>query len=298
LATTFDRAAPGAPEALFARAAALLQRVGAAGPPRLLLDAHLGDGGNERLDALIALVETRRGEVPITAIEDRSGLARAPALAALDREEARAAIAAAEATLRRATAVGAPYVVLRLGWVEGARRDWVYARDRFLRARLTPALAQQLRESRDHAAEAQLDRARAALDRLARSAERAGVTLLVKNGQRYVELPSPVELDRLRADLRGAPLLPLLDLPAAHLTDRMQIWPLPLVEAAFGGGPLVYAGDACGALAALPPGDGEIGVEGVAAQLARQPEAVRAFRPWPGLTDAEIARGVAGLTGR
>ena len=44
-----------------------------------------------------------------------------------------------------------------------------------------------------------------ALERLAREAERAGAVVLVRNGRRYVDVPSPRELDRLRAELQGAP---------------------------------------------------------------------------------------------
>jgi hypothetical protein len=185
---------------------------------------------------------------------------------------------------------------VRLGWVDGARRDWPHARERFLRARLGVGLARQMIDARDQVAHAPLDRARAALDALCRAAERYGITLLLKNGQRYVEMPSPREIDRLRDDLKGAPLAPLFDLPAAHLTDVMSMWPLAVTEAAFGGGPVIYAGDACGAVAALPPGDGELGRANVLATLARQKGAIRCFRAWPGLTDGEVARGLSAIS--
>jgi hypothetical protein len=293
LATSYDRRAVSAPEAVIGRALTIFDRAGVTGGA-LVLDAHFGrDRGGERLAALIALLEVRRDELPVIALEDPSGLHRAAALGALDREESRAAVAAAEATLRRAAALSASFVVLRLGWVEGARRDWTFARDRFLAGRLPASLGQRLVAARDKIAAAQIDRARAALDRLSRLAEGLGVSLLLKNGQRYVELPSSRELDQLRADLRGAPIQPLFDLPAAHLGDAMGLQPMPLAEAAFGGGPLIYMGDACGAIAALPAGDGELGRDGVAAMLSRSGEAIRCFRPWPALTDEEIARGLA-----
>jgi sugar phosphate isomerase/epimerase len=291
LGTVFDRIAMDAPEAILRRAEAIFDAAGVTGA-KLVLDAHLGP---ERTAALVDLLAERRDVLPVLAVEGRSGLHRAPALAALDREESRAAIGEAERTLRHAAACGAPYVVLRLGWVDGARRDWTHARDRFLRGRLSVQLARQMIEARDHVAHAPLDRARAALDVLGRAAERYGTTLLLKNGQRYVEMPSPREIDHLREDLQGAPLAPLFDLSAAHLTDVMSIWPLAVTEAAFGGGPVVYAGDACGAIAALPPGDGEMGRTMVSATLARQKDAVRVFRAWPGLSDGEVARGLAAI---
>ena len=172
------------------------------------------------------LLEARREVLPVLALEHNSGLPGAPALAALDKEESRSAVSSAEATVRRAAALGAPFVVLRLGWVDGARRDWVYARDRFLRSALGPPLARGLLAARDKVAHGHIDRARAAIDRLSRLADALSVTLLLQNGQRYVELPSARELDILLADLRGAPLQPRFDLPAAHLVDAMGLGPL------------------------------------------------------------------------
>ena len=277
------------------RALAILSASAAPSGTALILDAHLGP---ERLSMLVPLLEACRDQLPVLAVEDESGLHRKPALAALDREESRSAIQASEGTLRRAAALGARYVVVRLGWVEGARRDWLHARDRFLKSAIGPELARGLLLARDKVAYAQVDRARAALDRLGRLAESVGVGLLVKNGQRYVELPSTHELDELRADLRGAPLAPLFDQPAAHLTDVMRLYPLALTEAAFGDGPLVYGGDACGAIAALPLGTGELGAKKVREILGRRDEAtIRCFRPWPALSDEEIARGLQSLVG-
>ena len=290
LATTFARPADAgalAPEAVLARARALLDRAAAPVGSGLVLDAHLDA---ERLAELVPLLIARHDELPVVALEDGSGLVGAAALAALDREESRTAVARAEATLRRAAAVGARLVVLRLGWVEGARRDWTHARDRFLRRALDATLVQRMKAARDAVAHVHLDRARAALDRLCRSADELGITLLLKNGQRYVELPSPRELGLLRADFAGAPLRSLFDLPAAHLGDAMGFQPIAITKAAFSGGPLVYSGDACGAVAALPPGRGELGRAAIEEHLAGAP--ARCFRPWPALTDEEIARGL------
>ena len=286
LATTFDRRALLAPAALLDRVGELLERAEVAeARVALVLDAQLH---GDRLEETMSLLEKRR-ELPVLALEARSGLRDRPALAALDKEESRLAIADTEATLRRASQVGAPYVVLRLGWVDGARRDWIYARDRWVRAQLSGERARALQAARDRVAVGHVDRARAALDRLARVADSLGTTLLVKNGQRYVELPAPFEWTQLAQDLSGAPVQPLFDLPAAHLTATMGFASLALTEATFDG-PLSYLGDAAGPIAALPPGHGELGAAAVK-QRSGKPKHV-AYRPWPALTEQEVALGL------
>ena len=286
LVTTFDRRGLLAPEALLERASTLLQQAGITDSRAgLVLDAHLED---ERLAQTLLLLERRR-DLPVLALEAQSGLHRKPALAALDKEESRLAVRETEATLRRAASLGATLVVLRLGWVEGARRDWVFARDRFLRRSLTNDLVRKLSLARDQVAHGHLDRARAALDRLCRLADQLGIRLLVKNGQRYVELPSPRELGLLLSELNGAPLSGMLDLPSAHLPAQMGFYPLDLSEAAFGGGPLAYLGDACAAVGALPAGHGELGLRRIRKHVGG---AAIAFRPWPMLTAVEIELGL------
>lgn len=293
LGTTFDRRTTLAPEAIIERAVTLLTRAGISdSEAALVLDAHLDE---ERLDALVPLFERRR-ELRVVALEGGSGLLGRAALASLDKEEARAAVGAAEATLRRASALGAGYVVLRLGWVEGARRDWIYARDQFLRGALVAPKARALQGARDRAAVPHLDRVRGALERVCRLADSLGVKLLLKNGQRYVELPSPPELERLRDDLRGAPLAGLFDLPAAHLVDAMGMFPLAAVQASFAADKhLSYLGDACGAVAALPAGHGELGRARVRAIMTECAAEARVFRPWAGLEDEEIVLGLSSL---
>ena len=98
----------------------------------------------------------------------------------------------------------------------------------------------------------------------------------------------------LLGDLAGAPLAPLLDLPASHLSDAMGLVPRALTEAAFGGGPISYLGDACGAVAALPAGHGELGKHAIAAVKAREQGAI-VFRPWPALRTEELVAGLAAL---
>jgi len=239
----------------------------------------------------------RRGdELPLLAIEapcptpTRAG-AREPALSAADRDEAQAALDAAAATVRRAAELRAPFVVVRLGEVEPAAADWAYARDQFLRGALDASLAQRLLSARDDMAERALDGARRALDRLAREAERAGAVLLVRNGRRYVDVPSPRELDRLREELRGAPILPACDVPAAHLTDVMGFAPMALTLAAYSDAPLWYWGDACGPVGALAPGRGIVDLAAARASIGK--EARLAFSPWPGLSVDEVVESMS-----
>jgi len=239
----------------------------------------------------------RRGdELPLLAIEapcptpTRNG-AREPALSAADRDEAQAALEAAAATVRRAGELRAPFVVVRLGEVEPAAADWAYARDQFLRGALDASLAQRLLAARDDVAERALDGARRALDRLAREAERAGAVLLVRNGRRYVDVPSPRELDRLREELRGAPILPACDVPAAHLTEVMGFAPMALTLAAYSDAPLWYWGDACGPVGALAPGRGIVDLAAARASIGK--EARLAFSPWPGLSVDEVVESMS-----
>jgi len=294
LATTFDRRALLGPQALIDRSVELLQRADVPdGRGALVIDAQLDAGPtprSDRLDGLIAILEKVK-TIPVLAVEAPSGLAGRPALASLDKEESRLAVLDVEATLRRASALGARYVVLRLGWVEGARRDWLYARDRFLRAQLGRPLADQLRAARDRVAPGHVDRARSALDRLCRVADSLGTILLVKNGQRYVELPSAPEWTSLAQDLAGAPIAGLFDRPAAHLPALMG-FTAPAIAAAAFAGPVRYAGDACGAIAALPLGHGELGPE--PSEPARE-DAHVVFRPWPQLDEDEVVLGLRRL---
>jgi hypothetical protein len=266
----------------------------------VVLDAGLG---RDLYEPLVRLLDRRGDELPLLALEApcptelRPG-AREPQLTAPERDEAAAALEAALATIRHAGERRAPFVIVRLGEVRTASGsgagDWVRARDRFLRGELDDDEIQRLAQARNAAAERALDGARRALDRLAREAERAGAVLLVRNGRRYLDVPSPRELDRLRAELRGAPLLPMLDVAAAHLTDVMGFMPLPLTLATFAAdAPLVYEGDACGPIGALAPGRGVVDLAAVRAACAA--DARRAFSPWPGLSLDEIVDAMKAL---
>ncbi len=261
--------------------------------PAVLLDGALRPALYE---PLVRELERRGDELPVLAIEapcptaTRPG-AREPSLAAHDRDEAQAALAAATATVVRAGELRAPFVVVRLGEVEPAAADWTFARDQFLRGALDDGLVQRLLAARDDAAERALDGARRALERLAREAERAGAVLLVRNGRRYIDVPSPRELDQLRAELSGAPILPAGDVAAAHLQDVMGFAPLALTLAAYADAPLWYWGDACGPVGALAPGRGIVDLATARASVAA--DARLAFSAWPGLTVDEVVESMA-----
>jgi hypothetical protein len=246
-------------------------------------------------EPLVQELERRGDELPVLAIEApgpaaaRPG-AREPALTASDRDEARAALDSALVQVRRAGELRAPFVIVRLGDVEPVAADWTHARDQFLRGALDAGRAQRLMQTRDAAAERAVDGAVRALERLAREAERAGAVLLVRNGRRYIDVPSPRELDRLRAELAGAPLLPAGDVVAAHLTDVMGFVPMALTLAAYRDAPLWYWGDACGPVGALAPGRGVVDLPGARASVGQA--ARLAFSPWAGLAVDEVVEAM------
>jgi sugar phosphate isomerase/epimerase len=240
--------------------------------------------------------ELRGGGMSILAVEAPCPWTRASAaeLASPDRDESRAATDEIEATIARAAELGARFVVVRCGEVRSVAAEWVPARDRYLRRELDARRARALADMREQAGARAVDTIRRALDRLLRRAEAADVTLLVRNPRRFVDAPSPRELDLIAADLRGAPLAALYDVPAAHLTDDMGLWPLPLVGATFGGrAAIAYLGDACGAVGGLAPGRGVVDLRAVAATLPAT--CARAFSPWSGLTPDEVAAAITAI---
>ena len=291
LSTVFASVRQGGDEAL--SPSAIIDVCVSAEAPAIVLDGALRPG---LFEPLVRALERRGDELPVLAIEapcptaTRSG-AREPAMTASDRDEARAALDAALATVRRAGELRAPFVVVRLGDVEPAASDWAHARDQFLRGALDESLAQRMLAAREDVAERALDGARRALERLAREAERVGALLLVRNGRRYVDVPSPRELDRLRSELEGAPILPVCDVAAAHLTDVMGFVPMALTLAAYHDAPLWYWGDACGPVGALAPGRGIVDLAAAHAQVGEQ--ARLAFSPWPGLAVEEVIESMA-----
>lgn len=278
------------PEALVDRA----QRAGAVG---LMLDDSLPPG---YLAELMVYLAARRAELPVWAVENVCPAARwaAADLGALDRDEALAAVEAAEQSIRVAGELaggeGGAMVLLRLGEVAAIRSRWPALRRAFLRAELdeTTLTARLQRERAAHAPR-HVDALRRSLARLCRAAEAHGVRLGLRNPARPIGLPSPVELRALLDDLAGAPIVPALDLGAAHLHDAMEQRPLAETLDGWKGAPLILCADACGPVAGLPPGRGELDLGAALATASAEARVV--FTPSAILDEGEILAGAAAL---
>lgn len=287
-------------------AASILDAAGRLGAQALYVVA---DAVGASLAADATQLVARRAELPVVAIDgvlgaarpgplsgSRHGIAAARAqLASLDREEADAAVNVARAGLAFAEELGAAYVVLSLGTARALGRLWRRLRGRYVRGVLhyDESSAEELMAARAGVSTRHVDAALRSLDRVVEEASRRGVSVLVRNPRQPVDLPTAFELSAIRAELRGAPLSPLLDLPAAHLTSMLHCCPLRETVLAFGDGPLSSLADACGPLFGLVPGQGEVDVAAVARALPK--EARRAFVPSPGLTLDEVAAGYAAV---
>ncbi len=256
----------------------------------VVLDAGLDPAAYEALAQALAA-----SGFPVLAVEAPCPRTRASSaqLCSIERDESDTALAAALDTLRRAARLGARFVVLRLGEVRAMEAEWRLARERFLRDDLGEDLTRRLMQQRRAHGVRPLDVARRVLDPLARAAEAEGLTLAVANGRRFTALPDARELELILDGLEGAPVSPLFDVPAAHLPDVMGFQPFALTQAAFGQAPLVYLGDACGPLGALPPGRGQLDVGAIARALL--PSAEMVFSPWSGLTVDESLSAVTAL---
>ncbi len=251
----------------------------------VVLDAALDPG---RLEGLERDLLRRAEELPVLAVEAPcpAGRYSSAELCSPDKDEAQVALEAVEATIRRAGALGARFVALRLGRVAMLDKEWAFARDKFLRADLEERLVRKLADAREDAGGRSLDAARRAIERLARAAEHAGLQLVVRNGRRFVDVPSPRELGFLLADCAGAPLGSLFDLAAAHLPELMGFHSLAHTAEAFGKPALLaYVGDACGPVGSLAPGRGMLDVAALAKSLPAS--CAIAFSGWAGLTVAE-----------
>ncbi len=260
---------------------------------------HLSEGPIRGfLAELVVELLLRRAELPVVAVDATLGAIRLgrprAALAcagSLDRREAEEATAVATAALSLAAELGAPFVALRLGAVAGLTALWEKARSHFLRGALASdeAPAEELMQARSALSSPHLDAALRSLDRLFNAAQRLRVTVLLPSPRRAVELPTPIELRALCSEFAGAPLAPLLDVPAAHLASAMHLLPLRDSVLGFGVGPLANLSDGCGAVGGLPPGHGEVDLIAIARTLA--PATHREFVPWPALRPAEVAAG-------
>lgn len=291
----------------FYRAAGQASPESAGGLPLLLeaatrLEAQalylVADGTGAELAAQPQLLVERRLELPVVGLDaalgavrlgqPRAGRAQA---ASLDRSEAETAVNVVKAALAFAEELGARYVVTTLGQVRGLERLWRPVRGRFLRGVLlyNDESAEELMGIRAGLATRQLDAGLRSVDRMVEEAARRSVTLLLRNPRLPTEMPVALELALLRAELRGAPLAPLLDLPSAHLTSTLRCIPLRETVLAFGDGPLASLADACSTLSGLVPGTGEVDVPAITRALSKGTQ--RLFVPWPGLNLAEVAAG-------
>jgi hypothetical protein len=268
---------------------------------------YLTDNGvGARLASERELLLSRQGRLPVAALDATLGAVRPgpwgitltagrARAASLDRAEAETAVAVARAAIALAAELSTPYVVLGLGGARVLGRLFATLRGKLLRGVLLydDESAQELMAVRAALSRKYVDAAMRSLDRIVEEAARRGVTLLVRNPRLPTELPTPLELSALRAELRGAPMAPLFDLPAAHLTSTLHCVALRETVLAFGDGPLHCLADACGAVGGLVPGQGEVEV-GVIARALPAP-ARRAFLPWPGLLPTEVAAGYAAV---
>lgn len=275
------------------------------GPELLALDAGLGpDLYNPLARRLLLDTEERPIRVvfaPCPAPRLGPGK-RAPALAALDKEERLAAVRLVQDTLARARNLAASVVVLPCpGRVSMPNRrallvQWLAWG--FLEPE-GPAveMLRELRAQRAQAAPAHVDGLRFSLERLAIEAERRGLRLGLPNAAHYDELPTRDEALTLLAELAGAPVGLWLDTAAAHAKEVLglgsQLAFVRALRAATPAPPIlgVSLTDAAGLLGGLPPGVGEIDFAGIAAQLA--PDTLAIVACHPEATDDEVGRALA-----
>lgn len=266
----------------------LLERSGAEG---VELDASLDEGLAAELARRLA---RRRDALPVWSVENACPRTRASRaeLASPDREEASAARAAAEGTLRLGAELGAEWVAITLGEVKILQAAWPRVRRAFLRGALDTGEQAALMRERAARGQAQLDAARRSLDHLGRIAGALGLRLGLRNPARYIGLPSAPELGVLLADLQGAPIEPLWDVPAMHLAAGFGM-PADETTAAWCRAPLVRLADACGPVAGLAAGAGEIDLPTVVSRMAEDARAI--FPPWSGLDPDEVVYAVSSL---
>lgn len=236
-------------------------------------------------------------DAELGAIADARPQAIQAQLASLDKEESRTAVTVAQSALRVATTLGARFVRLRLGEVDGLDRLWKEVRAHFLRGAVfdddDTEPSEALLRARSALLPKHLDAVRRAIEQLANHAVRSEQTLLLGYPRRVTELPLPIEVRLLCEEFAGAPIAPSLDLPAAHLASMMRLVAMSDSVRSFAQGPLHCVGDACGPIGALPPGSGEVDVAAVCKALPN--DAILSFMPWPGLSFQEVLRGLASL---
>jgi len=209
--------------------------------------------------ALIAAL--RKTQVPLQALEAFAPVPRpnqGPSLCALDHDERAHAVMYAERSLRVASELGIPCVVLCLGRMPLAL-DLTTLFEPFSRAELTADLLAEARSERSARAPKHLAKAESVLEHLLKLAERLGVRLALVNRPGHDEIPLPEEAALLLREFQGAPLGTFFDTAAAYTQDLVGITPLEASLEAFAAHALgVHLTDAAGPVRGLPPGIGEV----------------------------------------
>ena len=224
------------------------------GDPPIVLDATLTP------DFLAELTRCASADgVEIAAVEAPCprGRGRTPRLATADRDERRAAVMAATATLELAAEVGADKVILKLGALD-APGEWAELVRAHARGQSIADAVEHAQRRRATRSPQAFDWARFALDPLIKLAAGRGLILALVNRARWPEIPDSAELELLLSELRGAPLAPWFDAAAAHAREVLGFgaateWLATFGKSASG----AWLTDACGLLGGLPWGQGE-----------------------------------------
>jgi len=268
--------------------AAFYDRARSAGASAVSLDPSLEEGWVAEWRAL-------KSSLPVVAVETpcpRTRAARAPRLATVDREERKSAVEAARLTVRLASDVGAPAVIVKLGALD-IGTAWQKVVKEFARQSLSRPQVERLIGDRVKATARALDLARYGLEPILDAAASAGVVLALTNRARWFEIPDDAELGVLLEDFRGGPLATWYDAAAGHVRDtlgfgRFTEWLAVHGKRAAG----VYFGDACGLRGGLPWGRGE--VDGATVDAAIPETVPRVVHVTPDVTDEELATSLAG----
>jgi hypothetical protein len=268
---------------------ALCGRLVDLGARSVVLDATIDEA---YAGALARELDRRRAELPVVALEapcPRPRGPRPPRLATEDRDERRAAIGAAEATIRLASELGGKIVLVRLGGLD-VKHDWSRLARGF--ARRERIGSEKLLAERALMSPQAIDLARFGLEPVIERAEAAGITVGLLNRARWFEIPDDLELRALMDDFEGAPIAPALDAAAAHAREHLGMGRVADWLALYGkSAAAVLMTDACGLRGGLPWGRGEVDHAAVLGGIA--PSALRIVHCAPGATDDELREALS-----
>ncbi len=218
-------------------------------------------------------------------------------LAAIDKEERLLAVRHSVTTLELAADLEARAVVLHLGDIPELARPGI-GREAAKAGELTPELVGLL-DLRARAAPAHLDAVCFALDRLVARAEALGLRLGLENRFHPYQVPDFAELGVILERFAGAPLGLWLDTGHALVRQSSGLEPLAAWVEAYGEGLVgCHLHDASGDADHLPPGQGDLDWDQVAALLLDAPLKVLEIHPGPDAAEvregAELAAGALG----